>query len=236
MGTAVCFWLNAFSYFPVIAALLMMRPVEFYEVPPPARGSVARQLAEGLGYVVRTPAVFGIFVVIWTLGAFGFNFITFLPLLARYVLETGAEGYVLLSSCLGFGALLAVLVVAGRGGPAAETMLRAAAGFTIFWAWWPWPPGTSRCPPADRPRQHQHRLQRHRADAPAVRRAGQFRGRVMSLYTVMFAGMTPLGAITIGGLSESFGVRVAMLIATSSAPSASSPPVSTFARAWEQPR
>src|SRR4051794_18000425 len=128
VGTAVCFWLNAFSYFPVIAALIMMRPAEFHEVPKPARGSVARQLAEGLGYVVRTPAVFGIFVVIWALGAFGFNFITFLPLLARYVFDTGPEGYGLLSSCLGFGSLLAVLVVAGRGRASRQMMLRAAAG------------------------------------------------------------------------------------------------------------
>src|SRR5258708_20100732 len=35
---------------------------------------------------------------------------------------------------------------------------------------------------------------------------GQLRGRVMSLYTVMFAGMTPLGAITIGGLAATFRV------------------------------
>jgi MFS family permease len=215
VGTAVCFWLNAFSYIPVIAALLMMRPAEFYEVPPPARGSVARQLSEGLGYVVRTPEVFGIFVVIWTLGAFGYNFITFLPLLARYVFGTGAEGYGLLSSCLGFGSLLAVLVVAGRGRASRQMMLRAAAGFTVVLglvALAPWYllgalllivlGGISIAFSATAQTLLQYA-------AP-----GQLRGRVMSLYTVMFAGMTPLGAITIGGLSESFGVRVAMLIAT----------------------
>jgi len=215
VGTAVCFWLNAFSYFPVIAALIMMRPAEFHAVPAPARGSMARQLAEGLGYVVRTPAVFGIFVVIWALGAFGFNFITFLPLLARYVFETGPEGYGLLSSCLGFGSLLAVLVVAGRGRASRQMMLRAAAGFTVLLglvALAPWYllgallliilGGTSIAFSATA----QTLLQ---LAAP-----GQLRGRVMSLYTVLFAGMTPLGAITVGGLSETFGVRVALLTVT----------------------
>jgi MFS family permease len=215
VGTAVCFWLNAFSYFPVIAALLMMRPAEFHAIPAPARGSVARQLAEGLGYVVRTPAVFGIFVVIWALGAFGFNFITFLPLLARYVFDTGPEGYGLLSSCLGFGSLLAVLVVAGRGRASRQMMLRAAAGFTVLLglvALAPWYllgallliilGGTSIAFSATA----QTLLQ---LAAP-----GQLRGRVMSLYTVLFAGMTPLGAITVGGLSETFGVRVALLTVT----------------------
>jgi MFS family permease len=215
VGTAVCFWLNAFSYFPVIAALLMMRPAEFHAIPAPARGSVARQLVEGLGYVVRTPAVFGIFVVIWALGAFGFNFITFLPLLARYVFDTGPEGYGLLSSCLGFGSLLAVLVVAGRGRASRQMMLRAAAGFTVLLglvALAPWYllgallliilGGTSIAFSATA----QTLLQ---LAAP-----GQLRGRVMSLYTVLFAGMTPLGAITVGGLSETFGVRVALLTVT----------------------
>ena len=35
----------------------------------------------------------------------------------------------------------------------------------------------------------------------------------MSLYTVLFAGMTPLGAIVIGGLSETFSVEMALLVA-----------------------
>jgi len=214
VSTAACFWLNAFSYLPVIVALIRMRAAEFYDVPAPSRGSVARQLAEGLGYVVRTPNVFGLFIVIWALGAFGFNFLTFLPLLARYVYDAGAQGYGLLSSCLGFGSLLAVLVVASRERVTRRGMLCAAACFTVglaLIAVTPWYPVAAALLVV------QGILSiAFSATAQTILQyaaPGQLRGRVMSLYTVLFAGMTPLGAIVIGGLSETFSVEAALLVA-----------------------
>lgn len=215
VSIAACFWLNAVSYLPVIAALLLMRPAELYDVPAPARGSVPRQLAEGIGYVLRTPAVFGPFVVIWALGAFGYNFLTFLPLLARYVFDAGPEGYGLFSSCIGVGSLIAVLVVAGRGRATRRMLLWAALGYSCLHglvALAPWYAlaalllallgGASIAFSATAQTLIQYA-------APAA-----LRGRVMALYTVLFAGMTPLGALVIGGLSESYGVRVALLVAT----------------------
>jgi MFS family permease len=206
---------NAISYLPVIAALLMMRPAEFFEVPTPSRGSVRRQLAEGFRFVLRTPAVFGVFVVLWALGAFGYNFLTFLPLLARYAFETGAEGYGILSSCLGFGSLLAVLVVAGRRHATRRLLLAAAVGYTIVHALVALAPwyvlaagllvvlgGLSIAFSATAQTLVQY-------EAP-----GQLRGRVMSLYTVLSAGGTPLGALVVGGLSETYGIRAAMVIAS----------------------
>jgi MFS family permease len=214
VSTAACFWLNAFSYLPVIVALIRMRPAEFYEVPMPSRGSVGRQLAEGLAYVVRTPNVFGLFIVIWALGAFGFNFLTFLPLLARYVYDAGAQGYGMLSSCLGFGSLLAVLVVASRERVTRRGMLCAAACFTVglaLIAITPWYPVAAALLVV------QGILSiAFSATAQTILQyaaPGQLRGRVMSLYTVLFAGMTPLGAIVIGGLSETFSVETALLVA-----------------------
>ncbi|SRR5579884_1148719 len=216
VSIAACFWLNAVSYLPVVVALIRMRPAEFYDVPPPARGSVARQLAEGLGYVLRTPSVFGLFVVIWALGAFGFNFLTFLPLLARYVYDAGAEGYGLLSSCLGFGSLLAVLIVASRQRVTRREMLLAAACFTGVLgliAVTPWYPLAAALLVV----QGIMSIAFSATAQTILQYAapGQLRGRVMSLYTVLFAGMTPLGAIVVGGLSESFSVRTALLVAVS---------------------
>jgi predicted MFS family arabinose efflux permease len=38
------------------------------------------------------------------------------------------------------------------------------------------------------------------------------RGRVMSLHTLMFAGMTPLGAFLVGSIIEALGVRAGFLL------------------------
>jgi predicted MFS family arabinose efflux permease len=37
------------------------------------------------------------------------------------------------------------------------------------------------------------------------------RGRIMSIYSLMFMGTTPIGAFAIGTLSEHFGVRAALV-------------------------
>jgi hypothetical protein len=39
------------------------------------------------------------------------------------------------------------------------------------------------------------------------------RGRVMSLHTLMFAGMTPLGAFLVGSITEALGPRAGFLLA-----------------------
>jgi MFS family permease len=216
VGTAACFWANAISYLPVVVGLLAMRPAEFHEVPPPARGSVGRQLVEGLGYALRTPAVFGVLVLVWSLGAFGFNFMTVIPLLARFVFDAGAEAFGFLSSCLGAGSLCGVLLAAGRRQVTRRLLIGGAAAFSVILgllALSPWYAlsaallfalgfaGITFSATAQTLLQYA---------AP-----GQLRGRVMSLYTVLFAGMTPLGAMVVGGLSEAYGVPAALLIVAS---------------------
>jgi hypothetical protein len=38
------------------------------------------------------------------------------------------------------------------------------------------------------------------------------RGRVMSLHTLMFAGITPFGSLLVGSVAEAFGVRTSMVV------------------------
>jgi len=211
IGTAACFWLNASSYLAVIVALALMRAAEFHAVPPPARGRVLRQLGEGIAYAVRTPALCGVFIVVWTFGAFGFNFITILPLLARYAYETGPEGYGVLSSFLGVGSLAAALIVASRQHATRRLLLGAAATFAALLALLganPWygvgallllVMGVAS-------------IAFSATGQTLIQYAapGQLRGRVMGVYTVLAMGMTPIGALALGGLSELAGIRAAL--------------------------
>ena len=54
-----------------------------------ARANPLRELREGLSFVRRTPAALMIIIIAAFLGTFGYNFITVLPLVARYVLGDG---------------------------------------------------------------------------------------------------------------------------------------------------
>jgi len=40
----------------------------------------------------------------------------------------------------------------------------------------------------------------------------ELRGRVMSLHTLMFAGMTPFGAFLVGSLTQAFGARAGFAV------------------------
>jgi hypothetical protein len=40
--------------------------------------------------------------------------------------------------------------------------------------------------------------------------ANEVRGRVMSIYTIMFLGLAPLGSLEVGWLSEKFGTGFAI--------------------------
>jgi MFS family permease len=108
----IAFSIDAASYLAVIAALILMRPGEFYGVPPPTRGAVLGRIREGIDYAARTPPVVVVLIVMGFIGTFGYNFTVFLPLVAKFVLRTGALGFGSLLTAMGIGSLSAALVMA----------------------------------------------------------------------------------------------------------------------------
>ena len=112
VGIAAPFFVNAISYFAIIAALLAMR------IPPIAsqgpRGSLRAELVGGLRYV-RASAILPLLLAIEaTLSTFGHNQ-ALITIFARDVLAAGAEGLGLLLSSTGAGAIagMVLLVLVG---------------------------------------------------------------------------------------------------------------------------
>ena len=138
-----------------------------------------------------------------------------MPLLARDVLGMGAEGFGLLMTCLGVGALSAGLTVGAMGASAPRQRMITIAltvslcgllglGFTrVFWlaaiimaiTGFSGTLVMAGCNTS---------LQLRAPDA--------FRGRVMSLCTLLSGGVFPLGAFWVGFVSEHWGVPRAFLV------------------------
>ena len=211
VGVAGCFWLNAFSFLAVIAALLAMKPKLFFSVPQRQRGPAFRLMLGGLKYAVSTPQVFILFLMLVFLGTFGYNFQTVLPLIARYTLHANSVQYGFLYSLFGAGALIGALFLAFSGARRQRVVVLGAAGFTVSLAL----VGLS----------HLYLLSLGLLALlglfSIVYSAGtqtrlqilvpdELRGRVMSVYTLLFAGSTPLGAQFIGGVSERWNISVAV--------------------------
>src|SRR5690606_27942144 len=97
VGISASFFANAASYVGVIAAYLAMRSSELYPAElRRAAGNVFAQVAEGIRYSVRTPAVLFLFILLAVIGTFGYNFTVIVPLVAEFVLHVGAGKFGLL--------------------------------------------------------------------------------------------------------------------------------------------
>src|SRR5437588_2419196 len=215
-GVAPLFLLNAISFIPVIIGLALIDLRGLYarkehivggKGASAPRQSTMQSLREGLAYVAHTPSIFLIITVIGIVSLFGINFNVVLPLFATNVLNVGAEGFGFLSSALGFGALLSALWIAwGNKKPRIKQVLWGATFFCVleaFFAVSPWYPISLVLIASVGFTQIMFS-----ATANTVLQTvtpDYLRGRVMSVYMVIFAGSIPLGNLFTGGLAHLFG-------------------------------
>ncbi len=131
IGIAPTLILNAISFIPVIAALLMMDARAFFAAPLARNGSAWKNLKEGLQYAVRTPTILSILIVVAFIGTFGYNFTVITPLVADNILKTNSVGFGLLSAAMGVGALLAAIGTAYARTITMRRMLISGGLFSI---------------------------------------------------------------------------------------------------------
>jgi MFS family permease len=206
IGEAGCFWLNALSFVAVLLALSAMR------LPPRQPTGIARSLrstlSEGVHYAWATPSLRNLLLLLAACAGIGFQYNVLLPVYARDVLHAGPKAYGAMLAAFGVGSLLAA---ARMTRPLDRWALRyhllvglalASVGTTVF--------------------ALVHRL-------PVMLAAGalagfglvlyvsstniliqmttedHFRGRIMSLYTLMFVGTSPFGALIAGAIAQRYG-------------------------------
>ncbi len=213
-GVTICFFLNAASFLAVLVGLLLMKPELFHHLPQrQTRQSVLNQMGEGLGFVFGTPSMAVIIIPLAFLACFGYNFQIITPILARDVLNVGAQGFGALTAAAGIGALLSSLAVARRERSTLRLLLLAAGIFGI----------------ADFGIAISSRVvltflmlvvtgytgQTVNASANTMLQLGSpddLRGRVMGVYTMFFAGMSPIGSLFTGLVASTAGVRFTIAV------------------------
>ena len=176
---------------------------------------MAQEIAEGIGYAMRTPVIRLVLGLLFCVSITVFNFTVYVPLLARHVLGLGPEGFGFLMAALGVGAVSGALTVGFHRAPepplqmmmgaAAVALLGLLTLSTVRHIWLAVPllfvTGYSglilvaSC---------NTRLQLAAPD--------ELRGRMMSLYTLVWGGVFPIGAFCVGAISEGWGVSTAFLV------------------------
>lgn len=211
VGAAVCFVLNAASYLPVVVGLAAMRTQGAPAVDAGGRASPLDRLREGLAYVRTTPAALLSIGLVGVVATFGMNFSVWVPLLARREFDAGPSGFGILMSSMGVGSLIGVLTLAFRARrPRRGVMLTTAGVFGAllgvlavvasvplpFVVALPLMAGVG-CAMSTTMATANTLVQTAVPDA--------LRGRVMSIYTTVFAGTLPIGSLIAGATSTALG-------------------------------
>jgi predicted MFS family arabinose efflux permease len=211
MGMAPAFVLNGLAIAVVVGALLTVRTRGL----PRPRGprSMAEEIAEGLRYALGTPLVLLMLALLFVVSLCVFNFAVFIPLLVRDALGAGPEAFGFLMAALGVGAVIGALALGAlRDRPPAvgpligATALACAALVELSAVRHFWSAALTLVVVGV---------------ASIVSVAGvnttlqllapdALRGRVMSLYTLVFGGVFPVGALLMGLLAERWGIRVTL--------------------------
>ena len=146
-------------------------------------------------------------------GTFGYNFSTALPLLAKFVLDVGSVGFGAMTAVLGIGSLLAALAIAYTRRAGERQILLGGGVFSVLLIL----VGVSRWFVVTLPLLVILGFAAIIFSASANTRLqllapGHLRGRIMSLYVLLFAGSTPIGAFLLGNVAEAIGVQKAIVL------------------------
>lgn len=205
VGEGWCFFLNALSYIAVIGGFLLMK---IETIVRPATGSTLANIKEGFGFVVKTPPIRALLLLLGLVSLMGMPYAVLMPIFADQILGGGSSTLGFLMGASGAGALIAALVLASRksvfglgrwvafasGGFGAALILFSFSN--VFWlsAVLLVPVGFS--------------MMTQMSSSNTLIQAmvpDELRGRVMSVYSMMFMGMAPLGAVSAGALAGLLG-------------------------------
>lgn len=211
-GVSWTFALNALSYLAVLVGLTMIRLPERRAVSRQTGGSLAG-MREALRHVRDTPPLPMLLVIATVFSVLGVPVITLLPVVARDLLGVGADGYGALMACLGLGAVAGALGIAATGGGAERGKVFRAASFgfpvlLIAFSFVRHPVvagvmlfGVGVTMILNNALVNA-RLQELVPDA--------LRGRVLSLYVMVYVGGSPVGSFVGGWVARAAGVEWAI--------------------------
>jgi len=210
IGEGWCFFANGVSYIAVIAGLLLMR----IECTPRSKSdSPLADIIEGFRWVSRAAPIRALLLLLGLVSLVGMPYTVLMPIFADRILHGGARGLGILMGFTGVGALLGALTLALRSGVRGLGRLVAltCAGFGVsliafafsryFWL------SAVLLIPAGFCIMLQMACSNTLIQSMVP---DALRGRVMAVYSMMFMGMAPFGALLGGAIADRVGAPTAV--------------------------
>lgn len=206
IGEGWCFFVNAVSYVAVIVGLLLMKiPAH----PREATGaSPYEHIVEGFRFVQSRKPIRALLLLLGCISLFALPYSVLMPVFADRILHGGARAYGILMGCAGIGALGGALTLAMRTGMrglgrwiaiSCASFGAALIAFSFSRSFWLsaillLPVGYSVM------------LQTSASNTLLQAMSpDHLRGRVLAVYSMMFMGMAPIGALLAGAVAKHIG-------------------------------
>jgi MFS family permease len=212
IGEGWCFFANAVSYIAVIVGLLLMHVVT---TQMRRTATPVEDVLEGFRFVRHTRPIRALLLLLGLVSLVGSPYAVLMPIFADRILHSGATGLGILMAASGVGALFGALTLAFKEGVRGlgTWVLVAASGFGVslilfaiskslwFSALLLVPVGFN--------------IMVQMASSNTLIQSmvpDHLRGRVMSVYSMMFMGMAPIGALGAGVMADHVGAPLAVAI------------------------
>ncbi|MCE5207135.1 MAG: MFS transporter [Chloroflexi bacterium] len=215
-GPGWCFLINGVSFIAVIIALSLMHFKPF--VAPPRTKNPFSDMREGLGYVFHNKTILVLIGMLAITSVFGMSFTTLIPAWAVDVLNGNSATNGWLQSARGIGSLVAALMIASQISSIKRGKMLTIGSFlfptlliifsfirslpisliTLMFVGWSYITYVNMT----------NNLVQHIVP-------DNLRGRVMSIYTLVLLGMSPIGSMLAGSLAEAVGTPSAVLVCAS---------------------
>jgi MFS family permease len=227
LGEGWCFFANGVSYIAVIIGLIMMNVHAPARVSP--KTSPLKHIIEGFQFVRHTAPIRALLLLLGLVSIVGMPYVVLMPIFAARILARGGQEFAaligshdlgamrlgILMGATGVGALLGALTLAVRSGVKGLNRWVAVccAGFgvsLILFALsrWFWLSVLLLLPVG-------YFIMLQMASSNTLIQVmvpDELRGRVMAVYSMMFMGMAPLGALLGGALSDRLGAPLTVAI------------------------
>jgi MFS family permease len=214
IGEGWCFFANGVSYIAVIIGLLFIRVAAHKPVQQP--GSPLADVIAGFSFVLRSAPIHQLLILLGVVSLTGMPYAVLMPIFADQILHGGARGLGILMGASGVGALAGALLLASRRTVRGlgRWVALAAGGFGLslvalavsrsFWLSCALllPTGFAMMVEMG---SSNTLIQSMSPD--------HLRGRVMSVYSMMFMGMAPIGALLSGVAAGRWGAPVTVAAA-----------------------
>jgi MFS family permease len=212
VGTGGAFILNGVSYIAVIVALYF---IDVEAVIGNRNLKPMQAIKDGLVYSFTHPVIRIVMIFVGLMSIFGWSYSTLMPIVAKHTFHLQAKGLGYLYAATGLGSLLGTLVI-GVLGDRVRRVYVIVSGAVLFALSIALIGFTTALPLA--------LVLLFFAGAGLLAQAAMsntmvqsmvkpdYRGRVMSIYVLMFLGLAPVGNFEIGLLAEHFGTSTSLLI------------------------